>query len=445
VGTFPPNPFDTGIDRVLITIAVLLFWWYAVLVLVRLLRRSRPGLRIGGPITFAYAIRVLAIAGVTATGIGSSLRGGDEVTFLDRAHALAGSSFGSRGWLPYGHYGLHEILFALQLRLGEFTIDTMRIAQVGFAVLGIVFIATSVYDLGGTRASRVSAWLLALEPAGIFFSQVLHKEPLMMLATGLVVFGGTKVWKRLDLTGFVAIGIGGAIAVATRSYAGWFLISAAVFLTMHAAVRNLRHGARAALMLLGVAGVIAIAVPVALEKTSKQNLQALQVSQTANAQAAGTSGNNLALEQVDFSSRSAIITHLPQRISDLLLRPYPWQVQDSSQQVGVLGTLVAYAAIVLLGVYAVRLRGRVFDVAAPLLYPFFFLLLAYSLSVGNAGTGFRYRSHLIQLVIPAIVLLREYWLAEGLSRRTGAVSSRLEWRLSRDAPLGIGGAEAAPR
>ena len=50
----------------------------------------------------------------------------------------------------------------------------------------------------------------------------------MELASGLVVFGGTKIWQRLDLNGFVLCGLGGMIAVETRSYAGWFLVSAAV-------------------------------------------------------------------------------------------------------------------------------------------------------------------------------------------------------------------------
>jgi hypothetical protein len=408
---FPPNPFDTGLDRVLAATMVLLFWGYAIFVLLRYLSRRRPGLAVTGPLAFGFAVRALAIAAVTATGIGGSLRGGDEVTFLDAAHSIAASSFSSTSWLPYGHYGLHEIIFALQLRLGEFTVDTMRITQVGLAMIGITLIVVAVYDLGGARASRLTAWLLAIEPASIFFSQVLHKEPLMTLASGLVVFGGTKIWKGLNPVGLLLMSIGGAVAVATRPYAGWFLVSAAVFLAMHAAVRNLDQRGRAIGMLVGVVAVIVVATPVVLQKTSKKSLAVLQASQNANAAAAGTQGNNLALEQVNFSSRGAIITNLPQRISDVLLRPFIWQVGDASQRLGVVGTLVAYAALCLLGLYALRWRRRMFDIAGPLLYPMVLLLIAYSLSVGNAGTGFRYRTQLVVLMIPAVVLVRERWLS----------------------------------
>jgi hypothetical protein len=176
-------------------------------------------------------------------------------------------------------------------------------------------------------------------------------------------------------------------------------------------LRNLDQMGKSIPMLLTVLGVIVVAVPVVLHQTTPQSLKVLQGSQTANAQAAGTAGNNLALEQVNFSTRAAIITNLPQRIGDLLLRPWPWQIGDASQRLGVIGTLVAYAAMALLVLYGWRWRRHAFGLAAPLIYPLFFLLIAYSLSVGNAGTGFRYRSQLVVLMLATVVVLRERWLA----------------------------------
>jgi hypothetical protein len=45
-----------------------------------------------------------------------------------------------------------------------------------------------------------------------------------------------------------------------------------------------------------------------------------------------------------------------------------------------------------------------------MLYPALFLMMAYALSVGNAGTGFRYRTHLVLLGLSALVVLREHGL-----------------------------------
>jgi hypothetical protein len=44
------------------------------------------------------------------------------------------------------------------------------------------------------------------------------------------------------------------------------------------------------------------------------------------------------------------------------------------------------------------------------------MLVAYALSVGNAGTGFRYRTHLITLAVGAMVVLR----AHAIRRREAA-------------------------
>jgi hypothetical protein len=387
----------------------LVFWF-----VISRLRRSRPDFRIGKPIAIGYAIRLVAIVGISATGLDATLRGGDEITFINWGRYLATQPLG-HGYLPHGPYQLQTVLFALQFKLGFLTIGALRVTQVGIAMLGVILILAAVHDLAGARASRLGAWLLMLEPVSIFFNSALHKEPLMELATGLVVFGGTIFWKRLDLRAIVPIALGGLIAVWTRSYAGWFLVSAAVLVLLHGSLRNINRPLRVIPVLFAVVAIIFVATPAILEASSSKHLKQLQASQVANSTGAGetsvtangSNGSNLALEKVDFSTRGAIITNLPKRIRDVLLKPYPWQLGDASQQVGALGTLIAYVVLIFLVRYMWLSRGEVFSRAGPILYPMFFLLVAYSLAAGNAGTGFRYRSHLVTLGIAAMVVLRQ--------------------------------------
>ena len=393
----------------IVTLVVAYFLRY----LVRRLARSRPGFRIGTPLAIGFVIRLGAIAAISATGLNPVLRGGDEDTFIALARILASQPLG-RGDLPHGLYQLHTVLFALQIKLGFLTEAALRITQVGLALTGVVLILAAVYDLADGRAARLAAWLLVFEPTSIFFDSALHKEPLMELAAGLVVFGGTKIWLRLDVRGIFICALGGLIAVETRSYAGWFLVAAAMLLLLHAALRALDRPLRAMPVIYAVAVAAFLATPVLLEASSKRNLQQLQQSQNANAtgagQGTGANSDNLALEQVDFSTRGAILKNLPRRISELILKPYPWQLGDASQQIGAIGTLIAYAVLMLLARYLWLSRGQILPRAAPVLYPLLFLLVAYSLSVGNAGTGFRYRSHLVTLGIAALVILREHVL-----------------------------------
>ena len=115
------------------------------------------------------------------------------------------------------------------------------------------------------------------------------------------------------------------------------------------------------------------------------------------------------------------------RIFDLVFKPFPWQLQDTSQQLGALGSLIALAALLLLWL-RVEDRGRVLALTAPILYPMLFLLVAYSLSAGNAGTGFRYRTHLVVLGAAMLVVLREHALrARAESRELASIPSD-PWR-----------------
>lgn len=418
------SSFFNAESVVVVGLIVALLLWF----LIRRLAASRPGFDVVRPVAVSFAIRMVAMAGVGAAGLNSTLRGGDETTFLDLARALAATPFG-HGDLPHGPYQLQTVMFAMEMKLFNLSTGGMRIIQVGLALTGMVLVLACVHDLVGGRAARLAAWILAFEPGSIFFNSALHKEPLMEFAAGLIVFGGTMVWRRLDVRGIFICAVGGLIAVETRSYAGWFLVAAAVLLLLHAALRNLDRPFRAMPAVYAVVIAVFVATPVILQASSKKNLAVLQASQNANATGAGeatggANGDNLALEQVDFSTRSAILKNLPKRVRDLILEPYPWQLGDTSQRFGAIGTLFAYAILLLLLRYAWLARGEILPRAGPLLYPLFFLLVAYSLSVGNAGTGFRYRTNLLTLAVAAMVILRQHVIEQRAESKVIAAEGR---------------------
>jgi hypothetical protein len=390
---------------------------------VRRLARTRPGFTIvAKAILVALTLRLLAVVAINATGLGASLRGGDETTFINLAKLLAAQPLGHGDW-PHGVYQLQTVIFMLQIKLGFINESGMRVIQAGISLLAYVFMLAATYDLAGPRATRIAAWCLAFEPSSIFFNTEIHKEPLMELAAGLVAFGGVWIWKRLDIRGIFICGIGCLIGIETRGYAGWFLVAGCVMILIHASLRNLQRKGMAITILYAVIIAGALVAPTVLAATSGQNLKTLQQSQAANATGAGeggtgqANGSNLALESVNLSSRGAVITSLPTKVLELLLQPYPWRLQDSSQMFGAVGTLVAYAVMILLIRFGWINRGRMFGRAGPFLYPMLFEMAAYAVTVGNAGTGFRYRSHLVTLGICAASVL---WAAAREKRDAAA-------------------------
>ncbi len=237
----------------------------------------------------------------------------------------------------------------------------------------------------------------------------------MFLAEGLLVCGGARLWRRGDLAALVPLVLGCLIAIATRPYVGWFFVAASAAVVLHASVRS-RSTRSMALLAAGVL-LAAAFVPIAWNKSSHKSLRGLQASQNANA--ADTQAN-LSLERVDYSTRGKVVLNLPKRIRDLVLRPYPWQLQNTSQRLGLLGTLVMLGGLLLLAAGVVSGGHRIMQRAGPLIYPALFALAAYALSAGNAGTAFRYRTHVVALMLCVLVIMRERRPA----RRTETVLSR---------------------
>jgi hypothetical protein len=389
----------TDVLTTLVTFAIVAL---VIALVLRALRRSRPELEIGIPISVALALRVVGAMIVSLTGVGSSLRGGDELAFLFKADVVTRSAFGSSDWTHALTNDLHVFVIAVQRAALDSPDMALRVTESGIAVCGLALLATAVFDLAGKRAALVAAWLLAVEPGGAFFSALIHKEALMFLAIGLVSLGAARMWVRGEYRALIPMAGGCLVAAATRGYAGWFLIAACAAITLHAGLRGAREGsARSMIAVAATVLAASLILPVVFGSFASQNLEQLSVSQSANAQ----DQSNLQLEAVNFSSGTGIATGLPLRIRDLLVRPYPWQLGNTSQQLGLLGTLAALAILALLARELWRGRGHIFRRAGPLLYIGTSLMIAYALTVGNAGTGFRYRTQVLAIFIGAILVL----------------------------------------
>ena len=396
---------DTTLQEVLVFSITLLAVAYGLALLVRTLSKGRDGFDIGLAIVVAVGLRIIASLAVSLTSIERFLRGGDENAFLTVSANIADTPFGSGRWLEALTSDLYNFVFATQIGLFDSPTIAMRVTQIGIAVAGLILIAAAVYELAGSRAAVITMWFLALEPTNMFFSSILHKEPLMMLAGGLVAYGGALAWNKGSLRSIALITLGCLVAVATRPYAGWFLIAAGAAIILHSGFRA-SHASpvRRFSFVSIVVVVVAVSAPTVLGATSEESLAPLQ--QTQDSYTGGADQTDLALEQVDFSTREAIITNLPGRVVEVLTRPYVWQVSNLAQQLAVLGSVVALTILVLLIREFRRDRKGLVARAGPLLYVTAGLLVAYSLSAGNAGTAFRYRTHIVVVAGAALIAAR---------------------------------------
>lgn len=387
---------DQDLYRVECAILALLVTAWTLGFLLRGLGRSRPGFAIGLPIAVAVAVRVLAIAVLSSITSLTSVRGPDDAGFLAQAAALADQAPWTRAWLDISLGDLHLAAVAGQISvLGEPGDFSLRVVQVLIAVSGIALLAAAAFDLGGPRASKLAAWALAFEPASVFFSGLVHKEALTLLAVGTVGLGAARMWTKRDARSGLLLGGGVGIALATRPYTGAFLLGAAGLVTLHAALRRVGPDGTRAIPLAAALAAIGLVGAVALAMSPSAVLDRIQRAQDVNT----ADRSNLRLDPVDFSTLEAVGTNLPGRVRDLMLRPYPWQDANLSQRFGGAGTAAAWAILTLV-VLLVSVRFRqTLRRAPPFVYVALFLVVAFALATGNAGTGFRYRTHVVALLI----------------------------------------------
>jgi hypothetical protein len=388
---------------VFLLLAALSGWW--VWFVQRLLRRTRPELDIAQPLVAGVAFRLAILAVVGLTGVGVSLRGPDEPGHIFQAHRLAALPFGTNEWITDLGHQFHLALFGAEVKLFGATPTAMRLVQIAICLTGLLCLIAAAHDLAGPRAGRLAAWFVMLEPAGAFFSSILHKEPLIFLALGLVALGATHAWKRLDATGVALMVAGCAVALVTRSYIGYFIIGSCLFTCLHASLLHLGGGRARAIPVLVFATIgVAVALGPAIRETAPNSklFVKLQRSQGANSDDPNA---NLALERIDTSSREGVLLSIPRRIRDVLIRPYPWQLKNLSQQMGFLGTLAALVGLFALLRALWRTRGAIMRRAGPLIYPGGLALVGYSISTGNAGTGFRYRTTVLAVALTVLAVL----------------------------------------
>jgi hypothetical protein len=384
-----------------VVLSVLVVAW-AMVGLVALLRRRRKNFDVILPLAGALLLRLVAAAVLSGATSLAAVRDPDEAGYISQAFDLSGSAPWSHAWLVNLPGRPHVILLAIQTGvLGDPPDFALRVLQIGLSVAAICVLSAAAFDLSGPRGAKVTAWLLAVEPSHVFFSGLANKEPLMFLAEAVVVFGAVRMWQRRDVAAAGLIASGSLVATGMRPYAGVALLAGGGLVTLHASLRRMGPRQERAIRLATITMVIAVAGGALVVAATPRILKRLQTYQQANA----FDRSNLRLEPVNFSTRRGFVSDAPRRVRDILIRPYPWQTANWSQRSGALGTVGAWVLLAALLILVTTNPRAALSRGPPLAYLLVIVIFAYAVATGNAGTGFRYRSHVVALGITLAAVL----------------------------------------
>src|SRR3954447_3193064 len=372
-----------------------------LVVFMRPIQARRAGLALIAPLATAAGLRVATAVVIAAVPGLNGARPIDDRFAYPLAKRLIDDpeTFGAVPGAIVSHLQLW-LLAGQTAVIGRAAGDfPLRITQIAITVMAIGVVAVAVNDLAHPRAGVLVAWLLALEPAGVFLSGFLLKEPLVMLGEAFLILGCVRMYERRDAPSVAWMAAGLALAGVIRPYLLLGGGAACVLVLIHSALRH--PAGRARSLTLGLA-VVAVAVGTAVAVARGDRIvDELQFSQDANTHDAA----NLKLEPVDLTTVGGAAEAVPRRIFDLWFRPYPWQTASLSERLGVIGTLYAWALLFLALFLVLRRPRESFPKVAPLVYVAICLTVTYAVSTGNAGTGFRYRTHLLMAVAACVSVL----------------------------------------
>ena len=147
---------DQTIHDALVYAITLMAVCYGLYLLLRVLKRRRPGFSIGVAVAVAVLLRVLASLAISLTSLDNTLRGGDEIAFLIQANNVADAPLGAAAWADTLTGALHTFTFGFQIFLLDSPDQALRIAQIGIAVAALILLSAAVYELAGARAAASS-------------------------------------------------------------------------------------------------------------------------------------------------------------------------------------------------------------------------------------------------------------------------------------------------
>lgn len=267
---------------------------------------------------------------------------------------------------------------------------------------------------------RRYALMLFLLPSLIFWTADVSKEALMMLALGLVAFGGAKFLAR-KRGGFVLIAPGVFIGAYVRPNELLLILAGFVVAMMipTASARKSLGGVRRLISLVFLAALLFLSVQVTVKYLHHGVNTASLQNTNANNSISGNSGG------VPYSSNYA---YFPRDVYEVLFNPLPFNSHGFGERVA------AVENTIILGLILVSLRSLRILPRASFARPYVMMCLVYTgtfmyafAALGNLGLIERERT----MMIPFLLVLL------AIPRGPKRAPPRYEWELRRRTRLAL--------
>jgi hypothetical protein len=285
-------------------------------------------------------------------------------------------------------------------------LDSYHATKVSFAFVGLAGAVLSIYAadrLLGEKSS-IARGLFVFWPSFVFWSSILGKEPLMLLAVGMFLLG-TIAWMNDHRARYLALAVAGAtLGAGVRTWlAPLFVISLLVAILSR--VRRLRLAPTVVLTSLFSAGAYVV-VSMVLQRLGVSSLDDLIRSLAVVSQSWAENGGSGQQIPIDITSLYGLLRFIPLGAFTALFRPLPGDVLNafglmaSAENAIILAAFVAFVGR-RIWVGEPLSRGQAVRAAVLAAFILGWSVLYAAVSYQNLGTASRFRLQ----IVPALGLL----------------------------------------
>jgi hypothetical protein len=306
-----------------------------------------------------------------------------------------------------GHQLGYEVIYALgkiHRLIGPGSYHAMKISF-SFAGLAGLYIWQLAADLitPADKPVDLLTWFICL-PSVLMWSSILGKDPVLLFACGLAVYGAVRFWRDGTATPFFVFVLGIAFTALIRPWLAIIILAPAAYLILKGKHSILVRSATL-LLALGAAAFCAFMV-----------IDTLALQQAGDLQKFSDMFGNKASSgldvQLDYGDTSSVVAFMPYGMLVALFAPFPWQVRNAFSAVA---SVEATLLLILFIWVFVKSRRQIFSdklsqfaLGMIVLWAMFYSLLAFR----DLGSAVRFRLQ----VLPVMVIL----LASHLGKHSAA-------------------------
>jgi len=351
----------------------------------------------------SYALHLVVSLLIGASGLTVAFFGGDANTYHIYSVALA------RHWaegtaipdLPAGKEGFFYALARVYEVVGPYRVGGLALCALCSALL-VPLVADTTRRLFGERSRLAVLPLVVLLPGFLIWTSQLLREAPIIAALALGANLAVRLSEQFAAGRLFMLGLTVATLFTLRANIA-YVFGAGLLVGLAMGGRHLIAGIATAAAMMGL--VAALVLGGGLGESG------YQLSATADLKAVNTVRSNLATtansgiaKKADVSSTAGSIAYLPLGLPQLFFGPFPWQISNVRQGLGLLDALTVWW---LVPAFIRGLRRGCREIgrrAALLIAPAAFIALVLTLLIGNVGTLVRERIQVTIFFLPFIAL-----------------------------------------